>query len=182
MTTFVRLKQRETRVFRSSRFKLQLMAAPGNRDHLPLGMELDIALPFHQICAGAFVERGETGWSRSSGQGRARFLEDVQRELEVLCRVPICLNLTSPQRNTGINWLLFASCRTVFPASNTQTSEKTRGHSCCAPKYASGPPSCGSFSSGSCGSQGHPSYGFLRTILTSIVCPLARSLSILDCT
>ena len=82
------------------------MAAPDHRDHLPLGMELDLPLPFHQIPV-APVPR----WDKEKyaglvlrGQGRVRSLEDVQNGLES----HFVGFKFSPHRNTGTN------CRVQF--------------------------------------------------------------------
>ena len=102
----LQLQVRDVRVFRSWGSKLRLVAAPGHREHLPLGVELDIALPFHQIPV-APVPR----WDKKKlaglvlrGQGRARSLEDVQKELDGL----FVGFKFSPHRNTGTN------CRVQF--------------------------------------------------------------------
>ena len=94
-------------------------------DHLSVGMELDIALPFHQIPVTP-VPR----WDKEKlaglvlrGHGRALFLDDVQRELEGLVLGSNFVS-TTPHR-IGILESFVGSCsssRRVFSASNTQTS------------------------------------------------------------
>ena len=130
-------------------------------------MELDIALPFiksrlHRCLCGT-----RRNWPVSFFEVRAVLvlLKMFKKSWRVFLFVS---NSRIPEPTVGFS----SSCRTVFSAGNTQLSGKTRGHSCCPPKHASGRRSCGSFFSGSCGSQRHASCGFLRTTLTSSVCPL----------
>ena len=87
------------------------------------------------------------------------FLRMFKESWRVLFQDQIYLN-TSPQRNIGINWRVLFVVQDSF--LQVTRNGKTRGRSCRSPQYASGPQSCGSLSSGSCGSHGHPSCGFLR--------------------
>ena len=103
-------------------------------------------------CTCATAGKGKLAGLVLRGQGRARALEDVQKVLEGLLLGSKFHRRGVLQSTVGCS----SSCRTVlFCRSHTQTIGKTRGHSCCSLKHASGPRSCGSFSSGSCGSQMH---------------------------
>ena len=101
----IQLEVRDARVFRLWGSKLQLVAAPGHRDHLPPGMELDIALLFRQVPV-APVPR----WDKEKlaglvlrSQAVLVFLRVFKESWKVLCRVQICLNNPLSWRKTGIN-------------------------------------------------------------------------------
>ena len=63
------------------------MAAPGHRDHLPLEMELDIALPTHQmpVAPGPQWDREKLAGLVLRGRGRARFLEGCSKRVGGSC-------------------------------------------------------------------------------------------------
>ena len=104
------------------------------------------------------------------GQGRARSLEDVQRELEGL----VFGSDLSQTHLTAEEYC--SSCKTVFSAGNTLTSGKTRRHSCRSPKYAGARKAVVHSPVDPVALVGILRAGFLRTIPTNIVCPLARPL------
>ena len=146
----IQLQVRDARVFRLWGSKLQLVAAPGHRDHLPPGMELDIALLFRQVLVApvprwdkeklvGLVLRSQGPWGCSKRAGGS-------------C-VGFKFASTTPYRGGKLESTggCYSSCRTAFSAGTTQTSGKTRGHGCCSLTHASGPPSCSTLISGSCG-------------------------------
>ena len=64
--------------------QVQLMAAPSRRDHVPVGLEMDVALPF-----GCAPPISQNRWDKEllamlalQGRGRSQFLEAKQKELE----------------------------------------------------------------------------------------------------
>ena len=79
------------------------LASPLHRCvRVPVGMDLDIAPPFHQI-----LDTPVSRWDQEKlaglvrGQGRARSLEDVQRELEILV---LDSNLSQPHLTAEEYW------------------------------------------------------------------------------
>ena len=80
----VQWQVRSVRVFHSMASQLQLMAAAGRRDHVPVGLEMDVALPFD--CAPPISknrwDKEQLAMLALQGRGRGRFLEEMQLELE----------------------------------------------------------------------------------------------------
>ena len=64
--------------------QVQLMAAPGRRDHVLVGLEMDVALP--SGCAPLIsqirLDKEQLAMLALQGRGRGQFLEAMQRELE----------------------------------------------------------------------------------------------------
>ena len=175
----VQLQVRDVRVFRSWGSRLQLMAAPSHRDHLPVGMELT----GHCACLSsnsgyncASLGQRKTGRSRSRGRLKRAGGSCV-----------LGSNLSQPHLTAEEYWNQLAGTVRRARQSFLQVTRKhlERPEDTAAALLSvlhARKAVVGSFSSGSCGSHGLLPCGFVLTVLTSMVCPWARSFCILDCT